>query len=259
MRIAVALALTSTLLLAFPSLHRASADELVLTNGRKLKGKILRQDARTVVFRSARGKFSVPRSAIARVVSSTSPVATLAARRAALEPSDAEGLAELAEWAAANGLGRQALALREEARTLGLAQRLAKAERADTARAFVRVFHWGRRSGVDRASLISVLAAARARDPKDPELQSAAAAYHRQLVAEEERLRKAAAALRRPRYKDPTSSDTSRGTSRTWRAPRQLSRAKSADELDEERARVAAARAAIKGYARSREGRTQRR
>jgi hypothetical protein len=259
MRSALPLLLVGSFLLSLPALHQASADELVLNNGRTLKGKIVRQDARSVVFRSARGKFSVPRSVIARVVSSTSPHATLKARREGLDPQDAEGLAELAEWAAANGLGRQALDLRAEARALGLTLRLEKAERADTARAFVRVFHWGRRSGVDRVSLIAVLAAARQRDARDPELQSAAESYHRQLVAEEERLRKAAAALRRPRYKDPKATDTAQGTTKTWRAPRKLDRAKSADELDEERARVAAARAALKGYARSREGRIQRR
>ena len=261
MRSTFAFLVLGSLLIAAPAslAPQAAADELVLTNGRVLKGKILREEKGSVVLRSARGKFSVPRSMIARVVSSTSPGATLVARRKALDPSDSDGLAELAEWAAANGLGRQALDLRAEARNLGLTQRLAKAETADTARAFVRVFHWGRRSGVDRSTLIAVLAAARLRDAKDAELQSAAESYSDQLSAEEERLRKAAASLRRPRYKDPKATDTARGTTKTWRPLRKRARAKSADELDEERARVAAARAALRGYARSREGRSQRR
>jgi len=261
MRSAFAFLLLGSLLIAAPAslAPQASADELVLNNGRVLKGRILSEDKRSVVLRSARGKFSVPRSMIARIVSSTSPRATLVARRKALDPSDADGLAELADWAAANGLGRQALDLRQEARTLGLNQRLEKAERADTARAFVRVFHWGRRSGVDRSTLIAVLGAARLRDANDVELQSAAESYSRQLEAEEESLRKAAASLRRPRYKDPKATDTARGTTKTWRPLRKRARAKSADELDEERARVAAARGALRGYARSREGASQRR
>ena len=110
MRSAVALLVLGSLLIAAPAslAPHAAADELVLNNGRVLKGKILREDKKSVVLRSARGKFSVPRSMIARVVSSTSPGATLVARRKALDPSDADGLAELAEWAAANGLGRPA-------------------------------------------------------------------------------------------------------------------------------------------------------
>lgn len=111
---------------------------------------------------------------------------------------------------------------------------------------------------MDRATLITVLAAARLRDAEDPELRSAAQSYARQLASEEERLRKAAAALRRPRYKDPKARDTAQGTTKTWRTLPNQARPRSADELDQERGRVAAARAALRGYARTRDGAQRR-
>ncbi|MBL4848471.1 MAG: hypothetical protein JKY65_23365 [Planctomycetes bacterium] len=248
---------TLTLFLVLALCAFGLADEVVLKNGRVVRGKIVRQNKRVVVIRSNRGKLSIPRSAIAEVISALTPRQQFSARRAKLAEDDTKGRIELADWAAANGLGRKALELHSEARGMILARRLAKASEKDTARAYVGVFHWARRSGVDRATLVAILGAAGRRDRDNPELLTAALSYARQLAVEEERLRKSAAALRRPRYRDPKSTDGSRGTSKTW-SPQSITPPRSADELDRERKKVAAAKAAMKRYARAREARRKR-
>ena len=191
----------------------ARADEVVLTNGRVLRGRILSSDERSVVIRSGRGQMAVPRSSIARVVSARSPRSVLAERREALDPEDGEGLRALAEWAAANGLGPEARELESQARDIALARRLARAKAEDSARAFVAAFHWARQAGVGRSILVDLLEEATARDPQDPELGTALASFARQLADEEARLGAALQALKRPRYVDPNERDRLQGIS----------------------------------------------
>lgn len=205
MRLAPRLALATCALsaLLLPSLAGARADEVVLTNGRVLRGQVLRSDRRGVLLQTGGGRLELPRSAIARITSGLSPQAELAQRRAALDASDPVAVGALAEWAAAHGLAADARDLQAQARDLGLEQRVARAQREDSARAFVSAFHWARQAGVSVEVLVYLLEQAQARDPADPELRTARASLLAQLAATERRLAEEREALSRPRYLDP--------------------------------------------------------
>lgn len=241
------LALSGALLLAPGGFARG--DEVLLTNGRVLRGRILSSDARQVVIRSGRGQVAVPRSSIARVVSARSPRSILSERREALASDDSEGFRELSEWAAANGLGREARELQHQARDIVLGRRMARAKEQGSARAFVSVFHWARQAGAGREVLVHILEEASSRDPQDPELTTAARSFARQLADEEQRLAAAAEALARPRYLDPKESDRLQGSSGGLLGVD--GRPMSVEDLVAERRRVQAARAAVsrgRGY-----------
>jgi hypothetical protein len=86
----------------------AAADEVYLKNGGRLTGEVVEDSPTRVVLEAGPGRVTVPRSRVARVVDSASPLERYADRAAALRSNDVEGWVALGRWAREAGLPTQA-------------------------------------------------------------------------------------------------------------------------------------------------------
>ncbi|MCA8921939.1 MAG: DUF1570 domain-containing protein [Planctomycetes bacterium] len=95
---------------------RAEADVIHLAEGGKLKGDILREDAKEVVIRTATGERTISRFEIMKIVREQSAQDTLRARLKTLKGSrDPDAFYDLGQWAEKQGLPKGARHCYEEA------------------------------------------------------------------------------------------------------------------------------------------------
>jgi hypothetical protein len=92
----------------------ARADEVILTNGRRLTGTARVAPDGTVEVHSAAGSVGLPAHLVARIERSETFEQRVAAVRAALPKGDAEALFQLASWCAAEGASTLARRLYRE-------------------------------------------------------------------------------------------------------------------------------------------------
>jgi hypothetical protein len=86
----------------------ASADEVYLRNGGRLVGEVRERRPDAVVLETGPGLITVPLAQVARIVTTSSALASYRARAARLRDDDAEGWFDLALWARDQGLNTQA-------------------------------------------------------------------------------------------------------------------------------------------------------
>ena len=86
----------------------AAADELFLTSGGQLSGRIVSRTAATVVMDVGAGHISVPASSVLRIEEGKSPLDEYEERAAKVPAADADGWVALGDWASGMSLGRQA-------------------------------------------------------------------------------------------------------------------------------------------------------
>jgi hypothetical protein len=84
------------------------ADEVVLTNGNRIRGIVVERDAATVTIAVGPGRVSVPASRVAHIVEGTSDLATFRERAQGLAPGDLQGWLALGRWARERELLTQA-------------------------------------------------------------------------------------------------------------------------------------------------------
>jgi hypothetical protein len=99
------------LFLAMP----ARADEIVLRGGRSLMGEIVARTATSVTIEIGPGRVTLPLTAVDRVVSGPSALATYRDRAQRLSSEDAAGWLALGLWARDHGLATQAATAFERA------------------------------------------------------------------------------------------------------------------------------------------------
>jgi hypothetical protein len=110
MRRILLVCLASLLLLAPPAL----ADQVTLTNGRVLEGKIT-EDGDHIIITTASGmQARIPRARVTRIEAGQTAAETVEARRKALDPADLEGRRKLARFCDARKLRSQARRIREQ-------------------------------------------------------------------------------------------------------------------------------------------------
>jgi hypothetical protein len=84
-----------------------SADEVLLKGGGRISGVIVERTAAKVVIEAGPGRVTLPMTRVERIVEGPSPLEAYRERAAGTDPSDAAGWAELASWAAQQGLTTQ--------------------------------------------------------------------------------------------------------------------------------------------------------
>ncbi|MFB3890969.1 MAG: hypothetical protein ACE15C_02970 [Phycisphaerae bacterium] len=85
----------------------AAADQLVLNDGRTFTGSV-KIDGDTVVITTSNATLSFPRDQVLRIEEKLTPEEELARKLADVSQTDAAGLFQAAQWAATNGLDKQA-------------------------------------------------------------------------------------------------------------------------------------------------------
>src|SRR5262245_15981179 len=86
----------------------AVADEVYLTSGGQLSGRIVKKTATEVQVDLGSGSITVPMSHVVRIENRKSPLDEYDERVARLDARDVDGWVALGEWASAKGLGAQA-------------------------------------------------------------------------------------------------------------------------------------------------------
>lgn len=89
----------------------ASADVVLLTNGGKVRGKVIKENSREVVVRTAGGTTVVPRDEVAGIEKGATTEELYKKRLAKIDPSSAEARFSLGRWL--EGQGARVLARRE--------------------------------------------------------------------------------------------------------------------------------------------------
>jgi uncharacterized protein YkwD len=89
----------------------ASADVVLLTNGGKVRGKVIKENSREVVVRTAGGTTVVPRDEVAGIEKGATTEELYKKRLAKIDPSSAEARYSLGRWL--EGQGARVLARRE--------------------------------------------------------------------------------------------------------------------------------------------------
>ena len=88
----------------------AAADDIYLTSGGQVSGRIVERTATTIAVDIGAGRITVPTSSVVKVVEGKSPLHEYEERASRIPASDVEGWLALGEWASAQGLGSQATA-----------------------------------------------------------------------------------------------------------------------------------------------------
>ncbi len=89
----------------------ARADIIHFKDGRRLEGRIVARTATELTVESSFGTLKVDLAKIARIEEKRTPAEEVEARRAALRDDDVDGLLELSDWAAEQGLTKHRQAL----------------------------------------------------------------------------------------------------------------------------------------------------
>jgi tetratricopeptide repeat protein len=86
----------------------AAADDIYLTSGGQVSGRIVERTATAIAIDIGAGRITVPTSSVVKVVEGKSPLHEYEERAGRIPASDVEGWLALGEWASAQGLGSQA-------------------------------------------------------------------------------------------------------------------------------------------------------
>ena len=95
---------TRTILVLLAVGAAASADEILLKSGGRVRGVIVERTPEAVVIETGPGRVTLQTSRIERIVEGRSALMAYQERAAALSPGDAPGWADLARWASERGL-----------------------------------------------------------------------------------------------------------------------------------------------------------
>ncbi len=85
-----------------------AAEEIQLRSGGRISGVVVEKTDRTITIETGPGQVTIPLSLVDKIVSSHSAIEVWQERSSALGPGDAQGWADLARWAEAQGLETQA-------------------------------------------------------------------------------------------------------------------------------------------------------
>jgi hypothetical protein len=120
------------------------ADEVVLTNGNRIRGIVVERDAAKVTIAVGPGRVTIPAARIARIEDGASDLGTFRERARALAASDVQGWLALGRWARERELLTQAREAFEQALAADPAN-------AEAHAALDHVFHEGRWTSRDEA------------------------------------------------------------------------------------------------------------
>jgi hypothetical protein len=97
-----------SLVLALALAVPAAADEVVLRNGGRLVGQVVRQTSSAIVFEVEGGEVTLPRAHVETLVAGPTPLSEYRERAAGLAVDDAAGWLHLAQWAQGERLDKPA-------------------------------------------------------------------------------------------------------------------------------------------------------
>src|SRR5262245_20935737 len=86
----------------------ALADDVYLTNGRRLSGVIVERTPTTLTLQVGPGRITLPLDRVARIVEGRSSLAQFREQAQQLDPNDVQGWLDLAAWAQQHDLLTQA-------------------------------------------------------------------------------------------------------------------------------------------------------
>ena len=84
-----------------------AADDIYLTSGGQVSGKIVERTATTIAIDIGAGRITVPTSSVVRVVEGRSALHEFEEKASKIPANDVEGWLALGDWASAQGLGSQ--------------------------------------------------------------------------------------------------------------------------------------------------------
>lgn len=182
----------------------AFADVVVLRNGRKLEGQVVKKTRQRIELRLSWGVMKIPRARIKAIKKQMSAKKEYSHRAKTTDMDDPVAVERLAQWAAKRGLGKEARDLGAMALGMRLDRRLVAAKKRGTVAAWVETYHWARSHGVDHETQLDMLQKARAIAPSgDRRVEVALAHFRSDIAAEERRLRRMQEAANRPHYAEP--------------------------------------------------------
>ncbi|RMG13340.1 MAG: hypothetical protein D6731_12470 [Planctomycetota bacterium] len=173
------------------------ADVVTLRDGRTLEGRVLaRNERHLVLWIEGAGRLVLEAGRVLRVERADATERVYGDLAARTDMSDPDAVEGLALWCSRRGWGSKAQELFALAKGLRFEAFARRAQSEGTPRAWARVFHWGRKNGLDAEVLLWALDRARRLDPEHPAVRAAEEAFRVDLE------RRAREAKRRARQRN---------------------------------------------------------